>query len=256
MERSKNNFGLSIFFPVYNDWGTIGSMVALAISTAEQVTDDYEIILVNDGSEQHTVDVLNFVEKRFPQVRVVHHKKNRGYGGALRTGFAEARKDYVFYTDGDAQYDVRELKKLVPAMRPGVDVVNGYKIKRHDPWYRIVIGKMYHAVTKRAFGFTIRDVDCDFRLMRRGIFANIHLEHNSGVICVEMIKKLHDAGCRFAEVPVTHFFRVSGKSTFFKLGRVFRVGLDLTKLWWRLVVKKEGMKEQTVHERVRETVSQ
>ncbi|MGH7596762.1 MAG: glycosyltransferase family 2 protein [bacterium] len=255
MERSKNDFSLSIFFPVYNDWGTIGSMVALAISTAEQITNDYEIILVNDGSGESTVEVLNFIEKQFPHVRVVHHKKNRGYGGALRTGFSEARKEYVFYTDGDAQYDVRELKKLVPAMRPGIDVVNGYKIKRHDPWYRIVIGKLYHTVTKVAFGFTIRDVDCDFRLMRRGVFGDIHLEHNSGVICVEMIKKLHDAGCRFAEVPVTHFFRASGKSTFFKFSRVFRVGVDLTKLWWRLVVRKEKTNKKLVYDRPREIVS-
>lgn len=255
MERSKNDFSLSIFFPVYNDWGTIGSMVALAISTAEQITNDYEIILVNDGSGESTVEVLNFIEKQFPQVRVVHHKKNRGYGGALRTGFSEARKDYVFYTDGDAQYDVRELKKLVPAMRPGIDVVNGYKIKRHDPWYRVVIGKLYHTVTKMAFGFTIRDVDCDFRLMRRGVFDDVHLEHNSGVICVEMIKKLHDAGCRFAEVPVTHFFRASGKSTFFKFSRVFRVGVDLTMLWWRLVIRKKKTDRKLVYDRPREIVS-
>jgi glycosyltransferase involved in cell wall biosynthesis len=255
MERSKNDFGLSIFFPVYNDWGTIGSMVALAISTAQQITNDYEIILVNDGSGESTVEVLNFLEKQFPQVRVVHHKKNRGYGGALRTGFAEARKDYIFYTDGDAQYDVRELKKLVPAMRPGIGVVNGYKIKRHDPWYRIAIGKLYHTVTKIAFGFTIRDVDCDFRLMRRGVFDSVHLEHNSGVICVEMIKKIHDAGFRFAEVPVSHFFRASGKSTFFKFSRIFRVGIDLTKLWWRLVIRKKKTNGKLVYDRPREIVS-
>jgi glycosyltransferase involved in cell wall biosynthesis len=254
MKPITNNRGLTIFFPVYNDWGTIGSMVALAIATAEEITNDYEIILVNDGSGESTVDVLNFIEKHFPQVRVVHHKTNRGYGGALKTGFAEARKEFVFYTDGDAQYDVRELKKLLPAMRDGIDVVNGYKIKRHDPWYRIVIGRFYHAVTKRAFGFAIRDVDCDFRLMRREVFDSIHLEHNSGVICVEMIKKIHDAGFRFAEVPVTHFFRASGKSTFFKFGRIFRVGVDLTKLWWRLVVMKE-QKRKFVHDRPREIVS-
>ncbi len=255
MQHNKNNINnLSIFFPVYNDWGTVGSMVALAIATAEQITDDYEIILVNDGSGESTVEVLNFIEKHFPQVRVVHHKKNRGYGGALRTGFAEARKDYLFYTDGDAQYDVRELKKLVSAMHDGIDVVNGYKIKRHDPWYRVVIGKFYHVVTKFAFGFTIRDVDCDFRLMRREIFDQVRLEHNSGVICVEMIKKIHDAGFRFAEVPVTHFFRASGKSTFFRFGRVFRVGIDLTKLWWRLVVRQE-QKRKFVNDRPREIVS-
>ena len=254
MSHITNNRGLSIFFPVYNDWGTIGSMVALAIATAEEITNDYEIILVNDGSGEGTVEVLNFIEKHFPQVRVVHHKKNRGYGGALKTGFAEARKEFVFYTDGDAQYDVRELKKLVPVMRDGIDVVNGYKIKRHDPWYRIVIGKIYHTITKHAFGFAIRDVDCDFRLIRHEVFHKIRLEHNSGVICVEMIKKMHDAGCRFAEVPVRHFFRASGKSAFFKFGRVFRVGVDLTKLWWRLVVKQE-QKRKLVHDRSREIVS-
>ena len=254
MEPTKSNISLSIFFPVYNDWGTIASMAALAISTAEKITDDYEIILVNDGSTQNTVEVLSFLERHFSRLRVVHHKKNRGYGGALKTGFAEARKDYVFYTDGDAQYDVRELKKLVAAMRDDVDVVNGYKIKRHDPWYRIVIGKMYHAVTKLAFGFTIRDVDCDFRLMRRAIFDCIELEHNSGVICVEMIKKIHDAGFRFAEVPVTHFFRASGKSTFFKVGRIFRVGLDLAKLWWQLVLLKK-LNGNAIHAEPREIVS-
>lgn len=255
MEHNTNGISLSIFFPVYNDWGTIGSMVALAIATAEQITSEYEVILVNDGSGESTVDVLNFLEKKFPQIRVIHHKKNRGYGGALKSGFAAATKEFVFYTDGDAQYDVRELKKLAAAMRPGIDIVNGYKIKRHDPWYRIVIGRFYHTLTKFAFGFTIRDVDCDFRLMRRSIFEKIHLEHNSGVICVEMIKKMHDVGCRFAEVPVTHFHRASGKSTFFRFRRIVRVGLDLLQLWWRLVIRKESLSRQPVHARPHEAVS-
>lgn len=230
---------LSVFFPVYNDWGTIGSMVSLAVMTVEKVTSDYEIILVNDGSQSQTREILDFIESKYPKVRVVHHKKNRGYGGALKTGFKEATKDLIFYTDGDAQYDVRELLKLVPAMKDGVDIVNGYKIKRNDPWYRVLIGRIYHMVTKFAFGFTIRDVDCDFRLMKRQILESIALEHNSGVICVEMIKKLHDVGARFAEVPVSHFFRASGKSEFFNFRRVFRVGIDLIRLWWRLVFLKQ-----------------
>ncbi|MDZ7291274.1 MAG: glycosyltransferase family 2 protein, partial [candidate division KSB1 bacterium] len=160
---SSQPLSLSIFFPVYNDWGTIGSMVALAVMTAEKITADYEIILVNDGSEPQTREIVEFLEKKYPKVRAVHHKRNRGYGGALKTGFKEAGKEFVFYTDGDAQYDVRELLNLVAAMTNGVDVVNGYKIKRHDPWYRVWIGKLYHAVTRFAFGFSIRDVDCDFR---------------------------------------------------------------------------------------------
>ena len=238
--KENKKISISTFFPVYNDWGTIGSMVALAISTLEEITDDYEVILVNDGSNQATLDVLNFIEKEFrDKVRVVHHEKNRGYGGALKTGIRESKKEFIFYTDSDAQYDVRELKKLMEGLHHGVDVVNGYKVKRNDPWYRVIIGKMYHFLTKICFGFTIRDVDCDFRLMRRSLFDKFELESNSGTICVEMIKKMHDVGAVFAEVPVSHFFRASGKSEFFNFGRVFHVGKDLIKLWWRLVFLKK-----------------
>jgi glycosyltransferase involved in cell wall biosynthesis len=239
-DNQKKKLSISNFFPVYNDWGTIGSMVALAISTLEEITDDYEIILVDDGSNQATLDVLSFIEKSFPhKVRVVHHDRNRGYGGALKTGIKESRKEFIFYTDSDAQYDVRELRKLVEGLEDGIDVVNGYKVKRNDPWYRVVIGKLYHAITKFSFGFTIRDVDCDFRLMRRSLFDRIELESDSGTICVEMIKKLHNIGAVFGEVPVHHFFRASGKSEFFNFRRVFRVGIDLTKLWWKLVFLKK-----------------
>lgn len=231
---------LSIFFPVYNDWGTIGSMVAQAITTAEKVTDDFEIILVNDGSKQATVDILNFLEKKFDKVRVIHHEKNRGYGGALRTGIYSSKKDLIFYTDSDAQYDVTEMTRLFEKMNGKVDVVNGWKLKRSDPFYRVWIGKIYHYFTKFMFGFKIRDVDCDFRLMKREIFDKIQLESNSGLICVEMIKKITDAGYVFDEVPVTHHFRPSGKSEFFNFRRVFKVGIDMIKLWWKIQVKKQN----------------
>lgn len=237
------SIAISTFFPVYNDWGTIGSMVALAIVTLEEITDDYEIILVDDGSNYNTKQVLNFIENKFKNVKVIHHKKNRGYGGALKTGIAESTKEFIFYTDGDAQYDVQELTKLVPQMVDNVDIVNGYKIKRSDPLHRVIIGKIYHIVTKTMFGFPIRDVDCDFRLMRRAIFDKIDLESNSGVICVEMIKKIYDAGFKFAEVPVSHYFRASGKSEFFNFKRLVRVGKDLLKLWWKLVILKENKRK-------------
>ena len=236
---SKKNIPLSIFFPVYNDWGTIASMVAESIFTAEKVTDDFEIILVDDGSEEKTQDILNFLEKQFSQVRVIHHEKNKGYGGALKTGFQEAKKDWVFYTDGDAQYDVRELLKLVEGMRDDVDVVNGYKIKRNDPFYRVLTGKTYQYVSKFLFSLPITDVDCDFRLMRKKIFDDITLHSNSGTICVEMIHKIARKGYKFAEVPVSHFFRASGKSEFFNFGRLWRVARDYSRLWFRLVVQKK-----------------
>ena len=233
------NKSLSIFFPVYNDWGTIGSLVAQAITTAEKLTDDYEIILVNDGSRRTTVEILEYLEKTYEKVRVVHHEKNKGYGGALRTGFKECKKDLIFYTDGDAQYDVSELTQLFDRMNGNVDIVNGWKIKRSDRYYRVWLGKVYHYFTKWLFGFKIRDVDCDFRLMKREIFDNIQLESDSGLICVEMIKKMTDADYVFDEVAVTHHFRPSGKSEFFSFGRIFHVVIDLIKLWWKIQVKKQ-----------------
>lgn len=233
---------ISIFFPVYNDWGTIPSMTIAAINTVEKIANDYEIILVNDGSDDRTVEILNFLEKKFDKVRVVHHPVNRGYGGTLRTGFSECKKELIFYTDGDAQYDVRELLKLLPLLNDNVDIVNGYKIKRADPFYRVIIGKLYHQITKLMFGLPIRDVDCDFRLIRRSIFDKVQLESNSGVICLEMVKKIHDAGFKFAEVPVHHYFRVSGKSQFFNFKRVFKVGIGLLKLWYKLVLIKDRNK--------------
>ncbi len=231
---------LSIFFPVYNDWGTIPTMAIQAMTTAEKVTDDYEVILIDDGSEEKTLEILRFLETHFKPIRVVYHEKNRGYGGALRTGFKEAKKDFIFYTDGDAQYDVRELLLLVKCMNDDVDVVNGFKIKRSDPFYRVVLGKIYQYTAKFMFALPIKDVDCDFRLMRRRIFDNLELTSNSGTICVEMIRKISARGYRFAEVGVSHFFRASGKSQFFNFKRLYHVGRDFLKLWFQLVVRKEG----------------
>lgn len=237
-------FPLSIFFPVYNDWGTVATMTSLAVFVARKISDDFEIILVDDGSQERTQNVLEILKERFPEVRVIHHEKNKGYGGALRTGFKESTKDYVFYTDGDAQYDVSELIKLVPHMKPGIDVVNGWKIKRSDPFYRTLTGKTYQYFTKFVFGLPIKDVDCDFRLIRKRALNRIQLESNSGTICVELIKKLTDAGCTFAEVPVHHYFRASGKSEFFNFARLLRVAQDLVKLWWQLEVMKTHLKQR------------
>jgi glycosyltransferase involved in cell wall biosynthesis len=229
--------GISVFFPAYNDGGTIASMVISALLTLRQLTDDYEVIVVNDGSVDYTPDILNELARLYDRVRIIHHEQNKGYGAALRSGFANASKELVFYTDGDAQYDARELKLLYPALVEGVDVVNGYKISRSDPWYRAVIGRTYHWIAKLTFGLKLRDVDCDFRLMRRAVFDKVHLESSSGVICVEMMKKIQDAGFVIAEVPVHHYHRVYGRSQFFNFRRTFCVGLDLMRLWVKLVLR-------------------
>lgn len=228
--------GLSIFFPAYNDSGTIASLVIAARATAQKLTQDFEVIVVNDGSADHTADIVDELARTYPEVRVIHHPKNRGYGGALRSGFSGATKEFIFYTDGDAQYDPTELELLWPKMVPGVDVVNGYKISRSDPMHRIIIGRVYHHTVKLLFGLKVRDVDCDFRLLRRSVFDRISLEHNSGVICLELMKKLTDAGCVIAEVPVHHYHRAFGKSQFFNFPRLWHTAQDVLKLWYKLVV--------------------
>jgi glycosyltransferase involved in cell wall biosynthesis len=228
--------GLSFFFPAYNDGGTIASLVIRAVQVAGRLTPDFEVIVVNDGSRDATAQIIDELARTYPQVRAIHHSENRGYGAALRTGFASATKDLIAYTDGDAQYDPAEIEALWMQLTPDADMVNGYKISRSDPLHRIVIGRIYHHTVKLLFRLQVRDVDCDFRLMRREVFDRVRLERDTGVICLEMMRKIQDAGFRIVEVPVHHYHRTHGRSQFFNFRRVFWTGVDVMKLWVQLVV--------------------
>ena len=234
--------GLSVFFPALNDSGTIASLVITALKSARQLTPDFEVIIVDDGSADATAQIADELARTYPEVKVVHHQGNRGYGGALRSGFAAATRELVFYTDGDAQYDPAEMSALWDAFSDDVDLVNGYKISRSDPLHRVVIGRIYHHIVKLLFGLRVRDVDCDFRLLRRSIFDRVSLEKSSGVICLEMMKKIQDAGFRIAEVPVHHYHRAYGRSQFFNFRRLFRTAVDVARLWYVLVVRREHLK--------------
>ncbi len=248
---------LSIFFPCYNDGGTIGSIVALADETARGLTDSYEIIVVDDGSSDHSRLILRSLEPKYPHLRLIFHDGNRGYGGALRSGFAAARGEWVFYTDGDYQYDVDDLRLLwakacpvfdpeaetrrerSPSAGPEVDVVNGFKIRRRDPIYRVWIGLIYQYAMQFLFWLKIRDVDCDFRLIRRSALEKFRLLEDTGCICVELVKKLQETGARFEEAGVKHMFRAYGYSQFFNLRRIFRTLVSLSRLWVKLMVRRE-----------------
>jgi len=223
--------GISVFFPAFNDEGSIVGLVGDALAVLPTLADDYEVIVVNDGSTDRTAALLAELARREPRLRVVEHESNRGYGAALRTGFESATKELVFYTDGDGQYDVRELARLRPLLVEGVDVVNGYKMRRADVWRRKALGAAYNRLAHLLFSLPIRDVDCDFRLMRRRAVAGLELVSSSGSICVEMVHKLHRAGRVFAEVPVHHYPRAHGRSQFFTLRRVARTARDLLALW-------------------------
>ena len=228
--------GISVFFPAYNDAPSIGALVTEALAILPTLTDDFEVIIVNDGSTDGTRAKLETLAMSHPQVRVIHHSSNEGYGAALRSGFSFAQKDLIFYTDGDGQYDVRELQTLYPLLTPEVDVVNGFKIKRADNRSRKVIGAFYNSIARLFFLLPIRDVDCDFRLIRRSAVAPLKLTVTSGAICVELVYQLHRNGCRFAQAPVHHYPRPHGRSEFFTPVRVIHTAFDFLRLWLRAML--------------------
>jgi len=238
--------GISVFFPAYNDAATIGALVSAALNVLPELTDDFEVIVVNDGSTDGTREQLDALEKSHREVRVIHHSHNQGYGAALRSGFASAQKDLIFYTDGDGQYDVFELLVLYPLLTSEVDVVNGFKIKRADSRQRKVLGGLYNSLARLFFLLPIRDVDCDFRLIRRSAVAPVKLTVTSGAICVQLIHQLHRNGCRFAEAPVHHYPRPHGRSEFFTPGRVIHTAFDFLRLWLRAMLLRRAINKVRV----------
>jgi glycosyltransferase involved in cell wall biosynthesis len=230
------NPSISAFFPCYNDGRTIADLVCEAERQLQQLTADYEIIVVNDGSGDDSAAVLHALQARVPSLRVVTHERNRGYGGALRSGFANATKELVFYTDGDGQYDVKELPILLMLLTDDTHFVNGIKMTRQDPAHRVFAGNLHRFLMRWSFWLPINDVDCDFRLIRRSILDRIDLRSNSGSICVELVKDAQRAGAQFREVSVHHYSRKWGESQFFKPAKIIRTYLDLAGMWVDLMV--------------------
>ena len=234
---------ITVFFPAYNDAGTIAELVETALAVLPSLTENYEVLVVDDGSIDETPALLDRLASLEPRLRVIHHEQNRGYGGALRTGFNAATKDLIFYTDGDGQYDVREMAALRRLMSARVDIVNGYKIKRADRLTRKVVGDVYNRFARLLFRLPIRDVDCDFRLIRREAVQQLELVSSSGVICVELVYKLSRAGRVFVETPVSHHPRRHGSSQFFTLPRVAHTVRDFFLLWIDLVLLRRSAQQ-------------
>jgi len=231
---------ISAFFPCYNDERTIAGLVRETEAQLRCATDDYEIIVVNDGSRDGSARVLAELAQEMPRLRVITHETNRGYGGALRSGFAAATKDLVFYTDGDGQYDVKEIPIMLALLVDDTDFVNGMKMTRSDPAYRVFIGNLHKFVTRWAFWLPIDDVDCDYRLLRRSVLEHVDLQSNSGSICVELVKRAQRAGAQFRQVSVRHYSRQFGSSQFFRPGRILKTYADLAGMWLGLMLLRRA----------------
>ena len=213
---------ISVFFLAYNDEHTIGELAQKTDNFLSSLKIDYEIIVGNDASKDGTLKVLTKLKKSVPNLKIINNKLNLGYGGNLVSGLKSAKNEFVFYTDGDGQYDPLELKLLLDKLDANIDVVNGYKKSRADGQVRTIGGKLYARWLRFIFGIKIRDVDCDFRLIRRAFIDKIDFRATSGAICPELVIKLQRAGAKFAEVPVSHYPRRYGRSQFLTPVRVIR----------------------------------
>lgn len=227
---------ISVFFPCYNDAESIAKLVEDAFSVLPGLTSDYEVIVIDDASTDKSREVLKDLSKRYKKLKLVFHERNQGYGGALRSGFKTASKDLIFCTDGDGQYDVKELPILLHLMTPDTNFVNGIKMTRRDPTYRVLAGNLYSFFVRWLFWLPVYDVDCDFRLIRSEVVKKLNLRSNSGSICVELVKRAQRAGAKFRQVSVHHFERRFGESQFFRPERLLSTLIELIGQWLQLMV--------------------
>ncbi len=204
--------GLSFFFPAYDEEAHVEALVERALEVLPRFCDALEVTVVDDGSRDRTGAIADALAARHPNVRVVHHGRNRGYGAALRSGFRSATQPYVFYTDGDRQFDLADLERLIAAL-PGAAAVVGYRAKRRDPLRRLVVAWVYNRLIHVLFGGGWRDVDCAFKLFRREAFARVPLERvrsNGAFFSPELLVRLRAAGVPIREVPIPHYPRSAG----------------------------------------------
>jgi len=228
--------GLSFFFPALNEEDNVAPIVEEALSVLPRFADDIEITVVDDGSSDRTGAIADDLARKDPRVRVIHHQTRRGYGGAVRSGLLAATKAWIFYTDGDRQFDLTDLSRLLAAS-DGADAVVGFREKRADPWRRLFVAWVYNRLIRVLFGGPWRDVDCGFKLFRRDVFARVPLTRvrsNGAFFSPELLITLARAGVRIRQVAVRHFPRTKHEPKGAPPRVILRAIRDLLQLRLRL----------------------
>ena len=204
---------LSLVLPAYNEDANIARAVRDAAAAGQSLVGDHEVVVVDDGSRDRTAAVLEDLARELgPRLVVVRHARNRGYGAALRSGFAATRGELVFYTDSDNQFDLRELSGFLPLMSE-CDAVLGYRIDRQDPWTRRAASAFFNRLSSLAFGMSVRDLNCSFKLFRGDLLRSLPLESDDFFVDTELVARMHRGGWRYVQRGVRHFPRTAGRST-------------------------------------------
>jgi len=224
---------LSIFFPVYNEEDNIAKLAQKVFEIIPVIVDKFEIIFVNDGSTDNTKERLSEIALRYNNIKIINHEKNKGYGGALRSGFLNAQYDYVFFTDGDNQFDLGQIDRLTGLIE-SCDVAIGFRKIRKDPFYRLFNAKAYNLLVRILFGLNVRDIDCAFKLIKKEVLGSLNLKSESQFISAELLIKAKKGGFIIKEFGVDHYPRVLGKATGNSPRAIINSFKELFKLWEEL----------------------
>lgn len=224
---------LTIFFPAYNEEANIQRAVEVAVDVAKKVSDDYEVLVVNDGSTDNTAEVVTKISESDPHVRLITHGQNQGYGGALMTGFSNASKEWVFFSDSDLQFDLQELVGLVEHADK-YNVILGYRIKRNDPFMRLMNAKGWKLLNRILFGLDVKDIDCAFKLFKTSVIRDVISDMTAvrgAMISAELLVRLKRAGNEFYEVGVNHYPRKAGSPTGAKPSVIMRAFKEMAMVY-------------------------
>ena len=224
---------LSLFFPCFHDENTVEPLVRKAVTVARSLTDDFEILVIDDASPDETGRIADRLAHEIPQVRVIHHAANKGVGGAMVTGYSQSKKDYVFYTDGDMQYDLAELP-LLAEHADHFELVIGYRLKRAEGLKRVFTSRSFHLLIYFLFGVHYRDIDCSFKLIHQKLLKRIKFYSSGGLIDAEMMIQAKRLGLPVKEVGVHHYPRRFGSSLCLRPRLVFEMLRDMLSLRLKL----------------------
>ena len=225
--------GLSAFFPGYNEEANVERMVSAMKDVLPQVAKDFEIIIVNDGSQDKTGEIGDRLSGQDGSIRVVHHERNLGYGAAIRSGVQACKKEYIFFTDGDNQFDVSQLSQFIPFIAQ-YDAVIGFRLNRQDSWIRKANAWAWNRLVRLLFGLKVKDIDCAFKLFNRRVFDGIRLESSGAMISTEMLVKIMKKGHKLHEIGILHSPRLAGRQTGAKLKVILRAFKELSRFYKKM----------------------